>query len=144
MRDRLRSVGVLAALVVLCGCVERHLRVETEPPGAVVYVNGARVGTSPVEWSFLHYGTVQVQVEPPASARWADQYYDWSGAVPLHPPWYQRVPFTLFAELFDPRTHVDARSLKVELVAVPPPTATSAEEDQALRERAKTMRDRHP
>lgn len=48
---------------VLCACVERRLFVRTDPPGATVRVNGAEVGTSPVEWRFHHYGTVLVEAE---------------------------------------------------------------------------------
>ncbi|MCP4263659.1 MAG: PEGA domain-containing protein, partial [Planctomycetes bacterium] len=55
--------GSLALLVIslsvsllLSGCVERKLTINTEPQGALVILNDEEIGTSPVTVSFEWYG----------------------------------------------------------------------------------------
>ena len=38
------------------GCVERRYTIRSNPPGALVYVNGEEIGTTPVSRSFTYYG----------------------------------------------------------------------------------------
>jgi len=86
------------------------VRIETEPPGAEVYIDGVRAGIAPVEYRFVHYGTLRVDAwlrERPAVTRY----------VELEPPWYQSFPFEFFAEVFDPRLHVDRHEVLLELPA---------------------------
>lgn len=47
----------LAALLPLClvGCVERRFTIRTDPPGALVFVNGEELGPSPVSQSYTYY-----------------------------------------------------------------------------------------
>jgi hypothetical protein len=51
-------LGVALALGCggLAGCVERRYVVETDPPGALVLVNGQPLGTTPVDGYFVYYG----------------------------------------------------------------------------------------
>jgi hypothetical protein len=41
----------------LPGCVERRYLIESDPPGALVLVNGQPLGTTPVDGYFTYYGT---------------------------------------------------------------------------------------
>jgi hypothetical protein len=55
-----RATQLLAAVLVagcLPGCIEQRYFIETDPPGALVLVNGAPLGTTPVDGYFTYYGT---------------------------------------------------------------------------------------
>jgi len=80
-------------------------------------------------------------VEAPTTEGWAGRYHDFSGAVPLEPPWYQRFPFSFFAEVLDPRTHEDLHHLRLSLSPVLPPSAATDAEEDALRRRAESLRE---
>ena len=129
---RARVVAVVAVVLAgllstATGCVERYLRIDSDPAGARIHLNGRDVGTAPVEVPFTYYGTVRVDAwspERPGTTQW----------VELVPPWYQRFPFELFAELFDPVTHVDRHEVTLTLPeTAPTPSA-------AVRERAEQLR----
>ena len=51
----------LAALLTT-GCVERTIRITSEPAGALVYLNDEEIGRTPCETAFLHYGTYDVRL----------------------------------------------------------------------------------
>ena len=48
------------ALLLLSGCVQRILRIESDPPGASVYVNGKAAGKTPLEHPFDFYGEFEI------------------------------------------------------------------------------------
>ena len=91
---------LLMMACVATGCVDRYLRLDTTPPGALVYYNGQEVGETPVEIPFVHYGTVRVDL-------YRDGHRPQTRWLELKRPWYQWIPLDFFAELLDPRTHVD-------------------------------------
>lgn len=62
MRRPLAITG-LALLTLLTGCVERRIRITTEPSGARVWLNDVELGASPVETAFTFYGDYDVRVE---------------------------------------------------------------------------------
>lgn len=69
MKLRARSGrGALALFLALgaaaCGTPQHHVMVETDPPGAVLFVNGERQGVSPrkVTMSFDKYDRAYLQV----------------------------------------------------------------------------------
>lgn len=51
---------LLLVACCLTGCVRRSLTIRTDPPGALVYLNDALKGPSPVTFDFLWYGTHRV------------------------------------------------------------------------------------
>ena len=55
----------LAAGVLLfaAGCIERKMVLRSEPPGAVAWIDDERVGVTPCETPFSHYGTRRVVLE---------------------------------------------------------------------------------
>ncbi len=57
------SILGLSAVSLLGGCVERRIRITTEPPGARVWLNDVELGASPVETAFTFYGDYDVRVE---------------------------------------------------------------------------------
>ena len=54
-------IGVASA--ALSGCVERRIWIDTEPQGALVWVNDAQVGRTPVDLAITHEGTYDLRIE---------------------------------------------------------------------------------
>jgi hypothetical protein len=82
-----------AAALASAGCgVERTLQVESQPSGALVYLNGEEAGRTPMRKTFLWYGTYDVQVRK-------DGYVPRSAKTRVWAPWWQIPPFDFFAEL---------------------------------------------
>ncbi len=50
-------------LLTLTGCVERRIRITSEPQGARVWLNDVELGATPVETTFTFYGDYDVRVE---------------------------------------------------------------------------------
>ncbi len=89
-----------------CG-VERTLRLESDPPGALVYLNGEEVARTPAEVPLDWYGKYDVAVrkegyETLKTERW------------VVAPWWQWPPIDLAAELI-PLPLRDRRELRFEL-----------------------------
>lgn len=78
MSERVLLVVLLAALPFLAACsTRRTLRIESDPPGATVWVNGERqAGTTPVDVPFVHYQTFEIRIEK-------EGHLPFSGAVPV-------------------------------------------------------------
>ena len=82
---------LLGVVVSLGGCVQRTMRVESDPPGALVYMNFQEVGRTPLERDFTWYGTYDVQVRQ-------EGYEPLKARTAVIAPWWQWPPFDLFAE----------------------------------------------
>lgn len=95
-----RSLVVILALLapllpLLGGCaggVDRTIVVESEPPGALVYLNDQEVGRTPVEVPFLWYGTYDVRLRKEGYEAVKTRRRVWA-------PLWQIPPFDLLAEL---------------------------------------------
>ena len=96
MRRRLQPALLLAflpGLLPLAGCgVERTLTVRSDPPGALVYLNGKEAGRTPMRKTFLWYGTYDVQLRK-------EGYVTKSARTRVWAPWWQIPPIDLLAEL---------------------------------------------
>lgn len=57
---RLLICFLAAAVLSAAGCLERTIRVTSEPEQAVVWLNGEEVGTTPVTTHFTWYGDYDV------------------------------------------------------------------------------------
>lgn len=108
------TFGVLIALVALAGCaggVQRTLRVESDPPGALVYLNDQEVGRTPMETSFLWYGTYDVRLRK-------EGYQTVKARSRVWAPWWQIPPIDLVAE-FVPIQLEDRHQLSYQLEPLP-------------------------
>ena len=104
-----RAVRVLIALVlVAAGCVERALVVESDPPGARVWVNGMDAGETPARVRFQHYGRYRIVLRKPGFEKREE-------VERVRTPWYQYFPIDFFAEFIWPGKVVDERRLRYEL-----------------------------
>lgn len=103
----LSSVSLIAA-IVLSGCVERRLTINTRPQGALVVLNDEEVGQSPVTVSFEWYGDYCVRISK-------EGYETLDTHRELKGPWYDKFPFDFFAQLVSPKRIVDSYEWTFEL-----------------------------
>ena len=96
---RLVAMLVLTVGLACGGCVERRLKLESDPPGALVFLNGEEVARTPAIVPLEWYGKYDITVrkegfETLDEERWV-----------VAPPWLW-VPFDFVAELLPLRlTH---------------------------------------
>ena len=94
---RFRATVLLATCLALpplaAGCgVERTLQIESNPPGALVYLNGEEAGRTPMRKAFVWYGTYDVQLSK-------EGYRTLDTETKVWAPWWQIPPIDLVAEL---------------------------------------------
>lgn len=120
---------VVALLPAATGCVRRTLTIQTEPSGALVFLNDEEIGRSPATTDFTWYGDYDVIVRQ-------EGYETLKTHVPVREPWYQWIPLDFFFEVLWPGQIVDARTHSFTLT---PATLPGRSE---LIDRAQAMRDR--
>lgn len=109
-RPALRLVRLAALTLALVSCqATRSLRVTSEPSQAEVRLDGVRVGTTPCEIPFEHYGVRRVGV-------YLTGYRSYSRSVEIEPPWYGQFPFDIFSEVILPLGWDDTHLVHVKLV----------------------------
>jgi hypothetical protein len=105
------AAGVLGC-VVLGGCVEQTMTIQSDPPGALVYLNDQELGRTPVTRDFTWYGDYDVQVR-------LEGYEGLKTHKMVTAPWWNWVPFDLLAAL-SPTTFKDHRDLNFTLKPLDP------------------------
>lgn len=105
----LRFYGLLAlALPLLAGCVERRYVIESDPPGALVLVNGTPLGSSPADGHFVYYGNYTFTLIK-------DGYETLTVDQPIRSPWYQIPPIDFISENLYPGKLEDVRRFRYAL-----------------------------
>ena len=82
-------------LLLLSGCAQRILHIETQPPGADVYINGAAAGKTPLAHPFDVSGKVEIVL----------RHTDHQSRRIIHeasPPWYAYFPMDIIVEFILP------------------------------------------
>lgn len=102
------AVVSLIIAVILGGCVERQLTINTQPQGALVVLNDEEIGTSPVTVSFEWYGDYDVRISKEGFATLKTHRK-------LESPWYDAFPFDFFAQILNPDRIVDEYEWTFEL-----------------------------
>ncbi|MDD5064183.1 MAG: PEGA domain-containing protein [Phycisphaerae bacterium] len=87
--------------ILLAGCVERKLTINTDPQGAIVVLNDEEIGTSPVTTSFEWYGDYNVRISK-------EGFETLKTHRKLKAPWYDYFPFDFFANCLNPKRIVDS------------------------------------
>lgn len=129
---RLGSLLACVALCFLASCgARRSVLIETTPPGALIRLDDEVVGTTPLEYPFVHYGTRRVTLYLPG-------YRTWSEQIAFEPRWYARFPMDLITEVLLPLNLRDQRKVNVELVADDGSESTG--DADAFVERAQALR----
>lgn len=89
-----RLLGVLLAFAFAAdasGAVRRRLNVNSNPPGALVYVDNQQIGTTPCSVDFTYYGTREIRLIKPA-------FETLTVNQPIPAPWYEYVPLDFVSE----------------------------------------------
>ena len=123
------AAGVLLGLGFLPGCVERTLTINTNPQGAMVYLNDEEVGRTPVSKNFLWYGDYDVIIRK-------EGFQTLKTHTRIREPWYQVPPIDFFAECLVPATIRDQHYLEYDLDPAEPV------DRQELLERAQQFKER--
>jgi len=133
MRARPLAIRCLLAAAVAgsaAGCVRRSLTIQTEPAGALVFLNDQEVGRSPVSIDFTWYGDYDLIVRK-------EGFQTLQTHVPVREPWYQIPPIDFVAEVLWPGhirdQHTFACTLEPQILPDREEVVQRAEE---LRERA--------
>lgn len=103
---------VLAGLLV--GCVERTIKITTQPSGATVILNDEEVGRSPADVRFTWYGTYDVIIRK-------EGYKTLHTPQKIDPPVYQWPVIDIFTELLIPAKWHDVRTWHFDLEPQPLP-----------------------
>ena len=107
-----RSATALAVMILVglasAGCVRRTLIIETEPQGALVFLNDEEIGRSPVQREFLWYGDYDIVARK-------EGYATLHTHERINTPWYQVPGIDFFTELLYPGRIHDQRLMSFTL-----------------------------
>ncbi len=98
----------LVFVILTSGCIERELKINTAPQGAMVELNDEMIGQSPVTVSFNWYGDYYVRLTK-------DGYETLNTHKNLKAPWYDHFPFDFFVGVLWPDRIVDSYEWTFEL-----------------------------
>jgi len=115
--------------LLLSGCVKRTLLIESDPPGALVYLNDEEVGRTPVTVPFTWYGTYDVRLEMAG-------YRTLHTEQELAQPWWEHPGPDLFAEMVP-----DKRVERQWSFALAPATPADEVDTDELLDHAAQMRE---
>jgi hypothetical protein len=95
---RLTFGSLLASIVLVCiitlparAIVRRRLNVNSNPQGALVYVDNQQIGTTPCSVDFTYYGTREIRLIKAG-------FETLTVNQPIPAPWYQYTPIDFVAE----------------------------------------------
>jgi len=94
----------LPVLLACGGCVERIMKIDSDPQGARVFINDEEVGVTPAQVAFLWYGDYDIILRK-------EGYQTLKTHQRLTAPWYQYPPLDFVAECLVPKTIRDVRVL---------------------------------
>jgi hypothetical protein len=101
-------ICALAVALLSAGCVQRRLLIRSDPPGAVVYVDNQRVGTTPCAVNYVYYGTREVRLVK-------DGFETLEINQPLPAPWYEIPPLDFVSDVLVPHEIRDVRGVTYRL-----------------------------
>ncbi len=86
-------VTAILFMLLTSGCVHRRVTINSNPPGALVRIDGKDVGYTPASFDYTWYGTREVQLIK-------DGYETKTQLVNIKAPWYQRFPLDFVSDNF--------------------------------------------
>ena len=130
-RGSFLGIAVILPAILFCsGCVEREFYIRSDPPGALVFLDGVPRGSTPLKLSFEYYGEREVELRLAGHRILRDR-------IDLDPPWYQTFPLDFFCENLLPFRWVDSREFEGLLEPVGP---EEIEDREDVLERAEELR----
>ena len=145
MKTMVKSFFFAALALAACsGCVERKMSLRSQPAGAPVWLDEAKIGTTPVVTSFSHYGIRRLRVGPIRDEAGQVQYFSVEREVEIKAPWYERFPRDFFFEVLWPWTLVDEHEVEFTLrpVSEAPPGLYGKERAAQVLKEAKAFREK--
>lgn len=103
-----RFLPVLAVVTAATGCLDRRFVVESNAPGAQVFVNGRSIGPSPADTGWEYPGRYEFRVVAPG-------YEPLTECRLIRARWYDYAPFDFFVGVLWPFHIEDVRRLRFEL-----------------------------
>ncbi|HNZ66574.1 MAG: PEGA domain-containing protein [Planctomycetes bacterium] len=100
---------ILIFCILICGCVERKITITTDPPGAFVWLDGKKIGKTPLETPFIFHGTREITLQKKG-------YEIQSNMEPISIPWFQLFPIDFFTEFCCPFTFKDEHTFHYTLI----------------------------
>lgn len=122
-------VAVALMLAASSGCVSRRLTIRSDPPGALVEVDGERIGVTPVSMDFTYYGTREFSLAMPG-------YETLTVQQPIPTPWYQVFPIDFISDNLLPFHVTDRHDFTYRLQ----PRRAPLDEEHSLSNRARNFR----
>jgi len=128
---RLFAAGAILS-TALSGCrAQRVLEIRSDPSECEVRIDGERVGATPLELPFDHYGKRRVTI-------YREGYRTYSRIVDISAPWYGTFPLDIVSEVLFPFGWKDIHVVNAKLQ---PGVAVLLEPDlQDVLDRAEAMR----
>jgi hypothetical protein len=105
---RLAAMALTVALVVTAGCVEKTIKITSQPAGAVVYLNDEEVGRTPTEVHFTFYGDYGIILRK-------EGYQSLQTHRKINAPWYQLPVIDIIPDLLIPTTIYNRHEWNFEL-----------------------------
>jgi hypothetical protein len=130
LRQCVTALTGVAVALAATGCVERRYTIRSDPPGALVVVNGEEIGRAPVSRNFTFYGDRDITLM-------LDGYQTQRIIQPVKSPWYDNLLTEIFTENFLPFTLRDEREFNYKMTpTVIPRTDELISRGQDLRAQA--------
>jgi hypothetical protein len=105
---RVAVVALVAIAILPTGCVRRRLFVQSNPPGAMLFVDNQQIGTTPCSVDFTYYGTREIRLVKPG-------FETLTVNQPIPTPWYEVPPIDFVSENLVPSRLIDHRSVAFNL-----------------------------
>jgi len=126
---RIACLAILLTIGSTTGCVERRFIIDSNPPGALVYVNGNYLGMTPVDGYITYYGKQQFTL--------IKEGYETLDVVQPYPPaWYDIAGLDFFTENIWPFKLRDVRKFSYTLrplQSIPPDDVRARAEELRAR-----------
>jgi hypothetical protein len=107
--SRRAAIALLAAISLLpTGCLRRRLFVQSNPPGAMVFVDNQQIGNTPCSVDFTYYGTRQIRLVKPG-------FETLTVNQPIPTPWYEVPPIDFVSDNLVPSKLIDHRTVAFNL-----------------------------
>ena len=127
------AVSLLPCLALpLAGCLDRTITINTEPQGAVIWLNDQEVGRSPVTTGFRWYGAYEVRARK-------EGFEPLTTTCVAHSPWYEYPGPDLLAEALPARI----RNRVVWDLKLTPLPGPDQQAEAAVVDRARAFRAEH-
>jgi hypothetical protein len=104
------------------------MTINSDPDGAIIYLNDQEIGRTPLTHDFQQYGNYQLEVRK-------DGYQTVKGTQLMEEPWWQLIPLDLVTELL-PMHFEDKREYHYTML----PASTQPADGQVMLSRAAQLR----